>query len=164
MNEMIVVHAAGAGPLAYSLLVDGRSVGADDFLGIEEGHAPEDPESILGHMVRFGADPAKARRFLIHFKADVEERRRDGGLLLQSDAFGSADRSGEVGKAYFGVIGHEGPGSLTVGPLRVFCSLRCAAEAGYGRAQPIDRRGSDGMVDVTDECFWCGAALWRNVR
>src|ERR1039457_2477650 len=146
---MIVVHAAGAGPLAYSLLVDGRSVGADDFLGIEEGHAPEDPESILGHMVRFGADPAKARRFLIHFKADMEERRLEGGLLPRSGAFGSADHSGQVGKAYFGVTGHEDPGSLKVGPLHVLCNLRCAAEAGYGRAQPIDRRESDGMVDET---------------
>ena len=164
MSEMVVVYAGGAGPRAFLLRVDGRSVGADDFLGIEEGHAPEDPEIILGHMVRFGADPAKARRFLIHFKADMEERRLEGGLLSQSGAFGSADRSGEAGKAYFGVIGHEDPGSLKVGPLRVFCNLRCAAEAGYGRAQPIDHRGNDGMVDVTDECFWCGASLWRNVR
>lgn len=161
---MVVVYAGGAGPRAFSLQVDGRSVGADDFLGIEEGHAPDDPESILGHMVRFGSDPAKARRFLIHFKADMEERRLEGGLIPRSDAFGSADHSGEVGKAYFGVIGHEAPGSFTVGPLRVFCNLRCAAEAGHGRAQPIDCRGSDGMVDVTDECFWCGASLWRNVR
>ena len=56
MSEMVVVYAGGAGPRAFSLWVDRRSVGADDFLGIEEGHAPEDPESILGQMVRFGAD------------------------------------------------------------------------------------------------------------
>jgi hypothetical protein len=161
---MIVVYAGGGGPRAYSLRVDGRSVGADDFLGVEEGHTPEDPESILGRMVHFGADQAKARRFLIHFKADMEERRLEGGLLQQSGAFGSADYSGEVGKMYCGVIGHEAPGSLTVGLLRVYCSLRCAAEAGHGRAQPIDRRGTNGLVDATDECFWCGASLWRDVR
>ena len=36
MSEMKVVYAGGAGPRAFSLRLDERGVGADDFLGIED--------------------------------------------------------------------------------------------------------------------------------
>jgi hypothetical protein len=158
VSEMVVVNVGGS--RAYSLLVDGSKVGGDDFLGIEDGHSPEDVKSILGLMIRFGADRAKAKRFLIRFKADMEAKSLKGGLLSRSGVFGPANHSGDAGKAYLGHVEKAGPSQ---GPARVFCE-KCAAEAGHERFDVTEHRELEWPGEVADDCASCGASLWRETR
>jgi len=82
---MVVVYTGK--PTAYALRVEGKIVGRDDLLGIENPLEPVEPVGILGIMVRAGADRGKAARFLRDLKKKQDERRAAGRLLHVSSAF-----------------------------------------------------------------------------
>ncbi len=66
-------------------------------------------------------------------------------------------------KKFIAFVGHLRGGQFSTGPLRLFCSLKCANEAGFSRAQQVAEPGDGSFLDDSPQCFKCGADLWREV-
>lgn len=66
-------------------------------------------------------------------------------------------------RKFIAFVGHLRAGQFSMGPLRLFCSLKCASEAGFPLAQQVDEHGGGPLVDSSDRCFRCGADLWREI-
>lgn len=66
-------------------------------------------------------------------------------------------------KTYLAFVGNRAAdGTLTIGPLRLFCCKKCEGEANFPNTQmltelPVD----DGVVERSEVCFKCGKSLWR---